>query len=141
MGGNVHYLTRRWAGEFSYLLSRVRAPERLDSSLGAFGRGCRRRRRVLCLCVCVFVRSGGSRAGRPRPTHQGSLKVSFILRPTRCYPPATHPRPTAATHPPRPHSYRQRPGVSCIYIYIYIYNYIYTYYYIYYMCTYTLIRV
>ena len=52
-----------------------------------------------------FVRSGGSRAGRPRPTHTENLKVSYILRPTRD-PPATHPihrrDPPVATHPRRP---------------------------------------
>ena len=102
----------------------MRAPERLISSLGALGRGARRRRRVLRLFVCVFVRSGGSPGGRPRPTHKGNLKVlsarvgrgragrdpptkKTLRFPLFCDPPvATHPTqrrdPPGATHPPRP---------------------------------------
>ena len=115
-------------GTYVYRYIRVRAPERLISSLGALGRGSRRRRRVLCLrvCVfvCVFVRSGGSPGGRPRPTHKGNLKVlsarvgrgragrdpptrKTLRFPLSCDPlVATHPAqgrdPPGATHRPRP---------------------------------------
>ena len=81
----------------------MRAPERLISSLGALGRGARRRRRVLCLCVCLFVCPAGGSFRGPAATHPSrqNLKVSFVggsrpalRRPTRRTNTQTHTQST-----------------------------------------------
>ena len=73
-----------------YVYIRVRAPERLISSLGALGRGRRRRRRVLCVFVCLFVQQGRRGAGRDPPTKE-TLRFC-LLGWVAGGPAATHPQ-------------------------------------------------